>query len=72
MSRVQANQDLRGAVLIDQMQPQFAASIAANTDGYYPVAGESAFWLEVQPGMVVNRLMDVALKSCDVRPGALR
>jgi len=71
LSSVQAKQDLRGAVMIDQMQPQFAASIAANTDGYYPVAGESAFWLEVQPGMVVNRLMDVALKSCDVRPGAL-
>ena len=71
MSRVQANQDLRGAVLIDQMQPQFAASIAANTDGYFPVAGETAFWLEVQPGIIVNRLMDVALKNCDVRPGAL-
>jgi hypothetical protein len=63
--------DLRGAVLIDQMQPQFAATIAANSDGYFPVAGESAFWLEVQPGIVVNSLMDVALKSCDVTPGAL-
>lgn len=63
--------DLRGAVLIDQMQPQFAATIAANSDGYFPVAGESAFWLEVRPGIVVNSLMDVALKSCDVKPGAL-
>ena len=63
--------DLRGAVLIDQMQPQFAATIAANSDGYFPVAGESAFWLEVQPGIVVNSLMDIALKACDVKPGAL-
>ena len=63
--------DLRGAVLIDQMQPQFAATIAANSDGYFPVAGESAFWLEVRPGIVVNSLMDVALKACDVKPGAL-
>lgn len=53
------------------MQPQFAATIAANSDGFFPVSGESAFWLEVQPGIVVNRLMDVALKSCDVKPGAL-
>jgi len=53
------------------MQPQFAATIAANSDGYFPVAGESAFWLEVQPGIVVNRLLDVALKTCDVKPGAL-
>tara|TARA_R110002126_G_scaffold64513_4_gene165147 strand:- start:6995 stop:7633 length:639 start_codon:yes stop_codon:yes gene_type:complete len=62
---------LRGAVYLDQLQPQFAATCAANTDGYFPVAGDSAFWLEVSPGIVINRLMDVALKSCDVTPGAL-
>ena len=63
--------ELRGAVHIDQMQPQFAATCAAISDGYFPVTGESAFWLEVRPGIVINRLMDVALKSCDVTPGAL-
>jgi len=63
--------ELRAAVHLDKMQPQFAATCAANTDGYFPVSGESAFWLEVRPGIVVNRLLDVALKSCDVTPGAL-
>ena len=63
--------ELRGAVHIDKMQPQFAATCAANSDGYFPVAGESSFWLEVHPGIVINRLMDVALKACDVTPGAL-
>ncbi|MFT4542561.1 MAG: hypothetical protein ACI835_005029 [Planctomycetota bacterium] len=63
--------ELRGAVHLDQMQPQFAATCAANSDGYFPVSGESAFWLEVRPGIVVNRLLDVALKTCDVTPGAL-
>lgn len=63
--------ELRGALVIDQMQPQFAATIAANSDGFFPVAGESAFWLEVRPGIVIHRLMDVALKSCDVTPGAM-
>ncbi len=63
--------ELRGALVVDEMQPQFTATVAASSDGYYPVTGESAFWLEVRPGIVVNRLMDVALKSCDVRPGAL-
>ena len=62
---------LRGAVFIDQMQPQFAATVATNSDGFFPVTGEAAFWLEVQPGIVINRLMDVALKACDVKPGAL-
>ncbi len=63
--------ELRGALVIDEMQPQFAATVAANSDGYFPVAGETAFWLEVRPGIVVNRLLDVALKGCDVTPGAL-
>ena len=63
--------ELRGALVIDEMQPQFAAVIAANGDGYFPVSGETAFWLEVRPGIVVNRLLDVALKGCDVKPGAL-
>ena len=63
--------ELRGAVHIDQLQPQFAATCAANSDGYFPVTGESAFWLEVRPGIVINRLLDVALKSCDVTPGVL-
>jgi hypothetical protein len=63
--------ELRGALVIDEMQPQFAAVVASNADGFFPVAGESAYWLEVRPGIVVNRLLDVALKSCDVKPGAL-
>lgn len=67
----QSGIELRGAVFIDQMQPQFAATVATNSNGYFPVTGEAAFWLEVQPGIVINRLMDVALKGCDVKPGAL-
>ena len=59
---------LRAVVHLDQMQPQFAATSAANSDGYFPVAGESALWLEVEPGIVVNRLLDVALKACQVTP----
>jgi hypothetical protein len=63
--------ELRGALVIDHMQPQFAATVAANSDGYFPVVGESAFWLEARPGIVINRLMDVALKKCRVTPGEL-
>jgi len=66
-----SNIELRGAVFIDQMQPQFAATVATNSDGFFPVTGEASFWLEVRPGIVINRLMDVALKACDVKPGAL-
>ena len=71
MSTSLASPELRGAFCLDQMQPQFAATCAANSDGYFPVAGESSYWLEVRPGIVINRLMDAALKNCDVKPGAL-
>ncbi len=63
--------ELRGALVVDHMQPQFAATVAADSDGYFPIAGESAFWLEARPGIVINRLMDIALKRCAVTPGAL-
>jgi hypothetical protein len=63
--------ELRGALVVDRMQPQFAATVAATSDGYFPVVGESAFWMETRPGIVINGLMDVALKTCDVAPGVL-
>lgn len=63
--------ELRGALVVDRMQPQFAATVAATSDGYFPVVGESAFWMETRPGIVINGLMDVALKKCDVTPGVL-
>jgi hypothetical protein len=71
MTLLQQTVELRAAVHLDQLQAQFAATCAANSDGYFPVAGESAFWLEVQPGIVINRILDQALKACDVTPGAL-
>ena len=55
--------ELRGRSSSTRCSPQFAATCATNSDGFFPVAGESSFWLEVQPGIVINRLMDVALKG---------
>ncbi len=71
MASTSLKAELRGVVLLDQLQPQFAATIASNSDGYFPIAGESALWLEVCPGIVISSLLDIALKSCAVRPGAM-
>lgn len=62
---------LRGAFALDQVQPQLAAALAVKGLGQYPVPGESAYWIEVEPGLLANTLLDVGLKHCDVRPGAL-
>ncbi|HGY91609.1 MAG TPA: hypothetical protein ENK43_10605 [Planctomycetes bacterium] len=50
------------------MQPQFASYVATTSRGYLPVAGEAAVYIEIAPGIAINQITDVALKSNDVRP----
>jgi ethanolamine utilization microcompartment shell protein EutL len=59
---------LRTFALIDRMQPQCAAHIAATCQGDVPIAGMSELFIEVAPGNEVFRVADVALKAADVRP----
>jgi hypothetical protein len=63
--------ELRGALVLDQLQPQLAAALAASGEGFFPLPGECAFWAEIEPGIAAERLLDTALKQGDVRPGAL-
>lgn len=60
---------LRAYVVIDRLQPQLAAGFAAGASGFLPVAGQSALMVEVQPGIIINQAIDLALKSSGVRPG---
>ena len=62
---------LRTYVFIDNMQPQFAAYSASGAQGYLPITGQAALYLEIAPGMEINRLMDIALKSTKVTPAEL-
>lgn len=63
--------NLRGAFVLDQIQPQLAAALAVRSGGYLHVPGETAYWIEVEPGMAANGLLDAALKAAHVRPGLL-
>ena len=63
--------ELRSYVYIDSLQPQHAAYLGTEAQGFLPLPGDSSLWVEVIPGIEVNRLMDVALKSAAVRPGIL-
>lgn len=60
--------ELRSYIVIDSLQEQLAAYMAATVDGYMPVAGMAALFVEVAPGMEIVNLLDRALKSTDVRP----
>lgn len=64
-----ADTELRTFVFLDRMQPQFASYVATTARGYLPVAGEAAVYIEIAPGIAINRATDVALKANDVRPG---
>ena len=61
--------ELRTYVFIDSLQPQFASFLATVARGYLPVAGQAALFVEISPGIAINQVTDVALKSTRVRPG---
>lgn len=61
--------ELRAYAYIDRMQPNFAAYIGCAVAGDPPVVGMSELYVEVAPGNEVFRVVDLAVKSADVRPG---
>lgn len=62
--------DLRAYVHLDRLQPQFAAFAGAVSDGAPPVEGMSSLYVEMAPGNWIYRIVDKALKTCEVYPGA--
>ncbi len=51
------------------MQPQFASFIATIAQGFLPRQGMAALYVEIAPGIEINRITDIALKSNHVYPG---
>ena len=60
--------DLRSYAFLDSLQPQMAAFIGSTARGFLPLAGDASLWVEISPGIEINRITDVALKSTKVRP----
>ncbi|VXD24904.1 conserved hypothetical protein [Planktothrix serta PCC 8927] len=63
--------ELRSYVYLDNLQRQHAAYIGTVSLGFLPLPGDSSLWIEVSPGIEINRITDVALKATSVRPGVL-
>lgn len=59
---------LRGFVFIDSLQPQLAAFIGSTSKGFLPLQGMASLFVETAPGMIINRVTDVALKATKVVP----
>ena len=61
--------DLRSYVFLDNLQPQYAAFLGTVAQGFLPIAHMASLYVEISPGIEINRITDVALKSTRVTPG---
>lgn len=61
--------DLRAYVFIDNLQPQYAAFLGTVAQGFLPIAHMASLYVEISPGIEINRITDIALKSTRVTPG---
>jgi hypothetical protein len=61
---------LRCYCYLDRMQPQYAAFVGTVTQGDLPVEGMAALYFEMAPGNEVFRVVDVAVKATEAKPGA--
>jgi hypothetical protein len=52
------------------MQPQYAAFVGTVTQGDLPTEGMASLYIEVAPGNEAFRLVDIAVKATEARPGA--
>lgn len=61
--------DLRSYVFLDSLQPQHAAFLGTVARGFLPLPNDASLWIEISPGIEINRITDIALKATPVRPG---
>jgi len=64
------NFSLRCYCFIDRMQAQYAAFVGTITQGDLPVEGMASLYVEMAPGNEVFRVVDIAVKATEAKPGA--
>jgi hypothetical protein len=61
---------LRCYCFLDRMQAQYAAFVGTITQGDLPVEGMASLYVEMAPGNEAFRIVDIAVKATEARPGA--
>jgi len=56
--------------MLDRMQAQYAAFIGTVTQGDLSTEGMASLYVEMAPGNEVFRVVDIAVKATEARPGA--
>ena len=59
---------LRCYTFLDALQPQLASFMGKTARGFLPVPGQASLFVEIAPGIAINRVTDVALKATRVVP----
>ena len=59
---------LRTYTFLDALQPQLATFMGKTARGFLPVPGQASLWVEIAPGIAINRVTDAALKATRVQP----
>ena len=63
-----AQTTLRTYTFLDALQPQLASFIGKTARGFLPLPGMASLFVEIAPGIAINRVTDVALKANKVVP----
>lgn len=74
MAATDARAELRVYLMVEDLQPQFAAYLGTPTRarGYPPYTGDHALIIEVAPALAIERVIDLALRAApSVEPGIL-
>lgn len=61
---------LRCYSYLDRMQPQYAAFVGTITQGDLPTEGMASLYIEMAPGNEAFRMVDIAVKATEAKPGA--
>jgi len=61
---------LRCYCYLDRMQAQYAAFVGTVTQGDLPTEGMASLYVEMAPGNEVFRMVDIAVKATEAKPGA--
>jgi hypothetical protein len=59
---------LRTYTFLDQLQPQLASFMGKTSRGFLPLPGMASLYVEIAPGIAINRVTDIALKATKVVP----
>jgi hypothetical protein len=62
---------LRTYSFLDSLQPQLASFIGKTARGFLPIPGMASLFVEIAPGIAINRVTDAALKANKVAPAVL-